>query len=345
MIDLNREIAALVRAGVPLEAGLSAISADEGSPASELAGRLSDRLQAGMSLADALRAEQPGFSPEYIAILESGLRSGRLPEALESLCGLVELEQESLQRTQVAFVYPLLVSILAWSGVCLFLPGFTATLRETYGVMNVPAGMFIGWLSSISDFVGGWGWPLLLAVVVGMCVWSLWVAILRPGGPGLSGSLLSSLPPLPAARRHYEVAHACQLLAALIEQQVPLADGVRLTAGTLKSRGLRLGLHKYADSLTAGIAPAEAATPLQAGVPLLGWLLSTPASPVFGPAAFRQAAKSYEQRGRQQFEWFRLLFPVGVVVLIGGGAVTLYALTVFLPLSEMLERMMWEPAG
>src|SRR5262245_24794668 len=101
LLDLNREIVALVRAGVPLEAGLSAAAADLSGPSSDVIRRLSERLAAGATLPAALAAEGNRLPRHYRAMVESGLRAGRLPQTLESLASVAESLQEVKQRLRL----------------------------------------------------------------------------------------------------------------------------------------------------------------------------------------------------------------------------------------------------
>src|SRR3954453_21823105 len=89
LVALNDEIAALVRTGLPLERGLRL--AGGGLPG-RLRGTmtvLADGMSRGASLPAALEAERERLPRIYRAVVEAGLRSGRLSGALEGLAGFV----------------------------------------------------------------------------------------------------------------------------------------------------------------------------------------------------------------------------------------------------------------
>src|SRR5882672_11228734 len=85
LIALTDEMSALVRAGVPLERGLAHASADLSRHSGKVAADLSARMQAGESLPRALADFPKTFSPVFRAVVDAGLRTGRLPAALEGL--------------------------------------------------------------------------------------------------------------------------------------------------------------------------------------------------------------------------------------------------------------------
>lgn len=69
LIALNREIASLIRAGIPLNVGLRGLSDGYGNRLTELSNRLADRLDQGQSLSAALDAEGPSISPVYSSVI------------------------------------------------------------------------------------------------------------------------------------------------------------------------------------------------------------------------------------------------------------------------------------
>src|SRR5689334_20098249 len=81
LIALNDEIAALARAGLPLESGLRAVGRDIAGGLGAAMTGLAARMDRGASLAEALAAEGGTFPPIYRAVVEAGLRAGRLPTA------------------------------------------------------------------------------------------------------------------------------------------------------------------------------------------------------------------------------------------------------------------------
>src|SRR3954466_9501814 len=85
LIALNDEIAALARAGMPLERGLMGVGGDLPGRLGRIASAIGRRMESGQTLPEALEAEGPAVPATYRAVVEAGLKSGRLAEALEGL--------------------------------------------------------------------------------------------------------------------------------------------------------------------------------------------------------------------------------------------------------------------
>ena len=111
---LNEEIAALARAGVPLERGLLRAGSDLSGSLKRITQALGSRLSRGESLPKALEAEKAAIPPLYRAVVEAGARSGRLPAALEGLARYVRSYSEARAAIGVALWYPILVLSLAY---------------------------------------------------------------------------------------------------------------------------------------------------------------------------------------------------------------------------------------
>ena len=116
LIALNDEIVALTRAGVPLERGLLDLGSDVPGRLGRIATALGERMSRGESLSEALASSGGGVPRVYRAVVEAGLRSGRLPVALEGLSAYARGYAEARRSIGLALWYPLMV--LAWRTPC-----------------------------------------------------------------------------------------------------------------------------------------------------------------------------------------------------------------------------------
>ena len=120
LIALNDEIVALTRSGMPLERGLLDLGSDLPGRLRAIALALGERMSRGESLPEALAASGAEVPPVYEAVVEAGLRSGRLPIALEGLSTFARGYLEARRSIGLALWYPLLVLTLAY-GLFLFI--------------------------------------------------------------------------------------------------------------------------------------------------------------------------------------------------------------------------------
>ena len=109
----NDLLSGIVRARLPLEAGLSAVAADWPGRAGSMLRQLQSQLQQGQSLESALTMLSSTLPGEYSALIRAGQYSGRLPEMLDDLSRLARLRQESRRLAVISLVYPLIVAVFA----------------------------------------------------------------------------------------------------------------------------------------------------------------------------------------------------------------------------------------
>ena len=82
----NQQLAAITKAGIPLEKGLRELANDVGSKSMrKLVDAIADELEAGVSIEEAFEKRQKRFPPLYGRILKAGVETGRLNEMLTSL--------------------------------------------------------------------------------------------------------------------------------------------------------------------------------------------------------------------------------------------------------------------
>ena len=120
LIALNEEIAALVRAGVPLETGLAELGDDLPGRLGKFAALLAQRTARGESLAQAITDDAGQLPPAYRAVVEAGVRAGRLPAALEAVAASARRLAETHRLVAMAAIYPVIVILVAWCGLLFF---------------------------------------------------------------------------------------------------------------------------------------------------------------------------------------------------------------------------------
>ncbi|HVW36015.1 MAG TPA: type II secretion system F family protein, partial [Pirellulales bacterium] len=140
---LNDEIAALVRAGVPLERGLLGLGADLPGALGRTITSLGERMSRGQTLADALAGEQPQIPRLYAAVVAAGVRSGRLAAALEELALTARQMIELRAMAGAALVYPLIVVSLAYVVWIGFVVWIAPIVEPGYRLFEAPTADWI----------------------------------------------------------------------------------------------------------------------------------------------------------------------------------------------------------
>jgi len=329
LVALNDEIAALVRVGVPLEAALAEVGGDLPGRLRKCAAVLAERTARGESLAQAIAAEAGQFPPAYRAVVEAGLRSGRLSAALESVAGPARRLAEARRMVAAGILYPLIVLLVAWGAFVLFTVKMAGSLLAMFRDFQIPAqslmAMFVRWGHSAA----WWGPPVPLLVVALAGVW--WFYSARAGlvEPRAAGWFLGWLPWTGRMMRQSRVASFADVLALLVESRVPLPEGIVLAAETVGGARLVASARQIAEALRRGEPLASTHLKDTGLPPLAAWLLIAGEKRGALLPALRHTAETYHQRARYLAEKARVFVPILLTLVIGGGAVAVYAALVF----------------
>ena len=180
---VTRQIATLVRSGMPLEESLLAVSQQTDKPRlkSILLG-VRSRVMEGHSLAEGLAEFPQAFPDLYRATVAAGEQSGHLDTILERLADYAEVRQQLRQRVSQALIYPIILvslSILIVSGLLVYVVPQVVGVFENTG-QDLPA--LTAGLIAMSDFLRNNGWWLIVLFVLAVYVAK---RLLRRPGPRL----------------------------------------------------------------------------------------------------------------------------------------------------------------
>ncbi|WP_165073656.1 type II secretion system F family protein [Paludisphaera rhizosphaerae] len=339
LIALNAEIAALVRAGSPLEFGLGRSGKDLPGRLGQVASKLSARMERGQTLVEALDAEKGTIPPLYRAVVEAGSRTGNVASALEGLSKYLRGYAEARDAVGLALWYPLLVATLAYFlflGVAVVLvPRFVSAFAH----LGLPATRTLEILDGVGRTAWAWWpiWPVLLVLIA-----FAWV---RSGKASWfdarSWNFLGLFPWMRSLVRDYRSAAFAELLALLLENRIGYPDAVTLAAEATGEAGLIGDSHKIAEAMRSGRPADQAVVEGSASSfsPMLRWVLAHGRTEGSVVQALRNLAPMYRSRAALRAAKLRTLLPSLIVVFVGATAALIYALTLFLPLTGLLKEL------
>lgn len=336
-VALNDEIAALVRAGLPLDRGLMGASSGARGRLGLVAGSLARRLEGGASLAEALDAEGDRVPPVYRAVVEAGVRSGRLATALEGLADLARRQMELRSVLGLSMVYPWIVVCLAYGMLVGFLTFLVPRLSTAFASFRLPEPWGLRALEDLGRSSWYW-WPLgpIVLIVAWFCWWRSGRASAFPIG---RGGWFGRLPGISRVFQWSSWSGFADLLALLVAHDVPMGSALRLAGRASGDSRLARSADGLADQLEAGQVRLN--DRLKGVPPLLVWLVGGAGGAAGGSlvGSLRRMAESYRRRAILQSEVARIVFPMVATFAVGGLTALVYVITLFLPISVLLDQL------
>ncbi len=167
---LTRQLATLLRSGLPLEETLQAVAEQTEKPrVQRIVLGVRSKVVEGHPLADGLRDFPQAFPEIYRATVSAGEQSGKLDSVLERLSDYTESRQVMGQQVSNALVYPIVLLVLSFGIVSFLLayvvPQVVAVFQSSNQELPVATRILIGMSDLIRHY---WFYAL---IVIGAIVW------------------------------------------------------------------------------------------------------------------------------------------------------------------------------
>lgn len=235
-IDLFRQLATLLKAGLPLAQGLELLS--QGHPHKGwrlLLHALRLRVLSGMPFSQALGQWPQVFPPLFAALMQVGELTGQLDICCAQLADQQSRQQHLWHKVAKALRYPLfilLVAIAVSAGMLLFvLPEFVSV----YASFNAPLPAFTAAVMALSTGLQRWGGWLAL----GLLLSAVGCQALRRRSPTwqrLEQRLLLRLPLLSPLWRGSQLSQIYAILQLTQQAGITLLEGLQAAEATLTTR-------------------------------------------------------------------------------------------------------------
>src|SRR5215468_5018941 len=122
MLALTRELATLLRAGLPLDRALEIlIGLAQAPPVAQLLQTIRDNVRGGKSLSQALDMHRDVFSRFYVNIVRAGEAGGALGVVLSRLADTMERNKELRESVKSALIYPTILIGVAVASIMVLL--------------------------------------------------------------------------------------------------------------------------------------------------------------------------------------------------------------------------------
>lgn len=302
-IALNGEIASLIRIGLPLEVGLRS-SNHKGLQ------QITQRLKNGESLQSALNESSANLPPAYRAVVEAGLASGRLGESVQTVSRAAQAMATLRRRLSLASIYPSIILVLAFAFLALILPYLLDPLSQLIDSgRGHSSSQFRSFLRLFTENPTGWLYWLPI-----LCIALLWAS-------GGLAALALRLPGLGRVLRFYRISTFADLTAGLVTGDIPLERSIVLAAEASGDKRLTRDAAKVMERLRAGEPPVAALKSLVSLPSFARWMILAGAAQGTLPATLRNVATWASRRAAAGLDWFSLLAPAALIVLVGGFAV------------------------
>ncbi|WP_396431989.1 type II secretion system F family protein [Limnohabitans sp.] len=223
---MTRQLAALLRAGVPLLQALTMLSRSLPSgPLVEIVQAVQNDVASGMALHEALARHPSHFTGLYTSMVQAGESAGILDSMMERLAHTLEKNEGLRSRLRSALMYPTAVLGVATAVLVLILVFVVPVFEDVFKSFGADLPWATQMVVALSDGLSASG-PLVMAgIVLGVWFWQRPQAAQARFKTAKDRWLLK-LPLLGPLIGTAVVARWAQTLSALLAAGVPLAEAL-----------------------------------------------------------------------------------------------------------------------
>lgn len=330
---LTRQIATLVRSGLPLEEALAAVSEQTEKPrVRSIVMGVRAKVMEGHTLADGLSDFPTVFDELYIATVAAGEQSGHLDTVLERLADYTENREQLRSRTVNAMLYPVLLFVVCISIVALLLTFVVPKIVKQFENSKAELPMLTQVLIAISDFLRDWGW--LLLIVVGLAAWGFRRWLRDPNARRRFHATLLRVPLLGKVVRGSNTARFARTFSTLTSSAVPVLEALRISGEVVTNLPMRDAVQDAATRVREGAPIGKSLGSSKIFPPMMIHLISSGESSGELETMLDRAATNQEREMDSILSAaVGLLGPL--MILFMGGMVLLIVLAMLLPIFQL----------
>lgn len=249
---ITRQFATLLSAGLPVEEALLAVG--EQTDKSRIKGLIlsvRSKVVEGHALASALREHPEAFSALFCATVAAGEKTGHLDKVLLRLADYTEQQWHMRQKLKTALIYPSMIVLVAIGIVGFLLEYVVPKMIAVYGHLNQTLPLLTEILIAISDFIKGYGFYILLILIIGIYGWRQALkrsAALREK----SHRFLLRLPLLGYAIRTANTARFARTLSILTAAGVSVLEAMNISAQLITTIPIRNAVEEAVHRVREG---------------------------------------------------------------------------------------------
>jgi len=333
----TRQLAALLKAGMPLLRSLEALAAQQRSPSFKwLIEELADNIRSGNAFSQGLRQFDKEFDRLYVNLVRAGEASGSLDRVLERLAGYMDKTQSMKAKLIAATIYPAVVMAMSLAIVVVLLvfvvPQFEKIFEEQLVGQEMPA--LTQAVMDASLFVSE-RWPLLLAALL-LAAFGLKLLKATEAGRSATDFLKLRVPKLGDLFSKIYISRFARTLGALLTSGVPVLDALQIARDASGNKLIMDAIDKVRNRVKDGEPMRDPMVATGVFPPMVTSMVEVGEETGGLPEMLDQVANMYDEEIDNAVVGLTSLVEPLMIVLLAGVVITI-VLALFLPFVKIIQ--------
>lgn len=247
----TRQLATLLKAGIPLSEGLAALAEQSDSRKLQLVlGEIRQRVNEGEALASALGRHGRVFPELYVNMVRSGEAAGNLDAVLVRLADFLDAQNALRSKVGGALTYPIIMMVvgsLVMGVLMVFVvPQITQVFEDSARALPVKTQVLIG----VSNLVSGYWFVVLPAGLGSAWLGRRWAR--SPAGRARLDRVKLRVWLIGPLLRYLAVARFARTLATMLASGVPVLVALDIVKRVLNNTVLEKVIEEARDAIREG---------------------------------------------------------------------------------------------
>ena len=335
VVIFTRQLSTLVDADMPISEGLRTLARQvEKSAFRKIISEVSEAVEAGSSLSNALASHPKLFSSFYIKLVQSGEVSGKLHESLLYLAEYLERSRGINSKIQGALAYPAFVVfaliIVTLIMVVYVLPQLLSIFEEA-GVENLPFTTRV--LIWVTDFINTYLYYLILGLLT--LIYMGWTYIKTPAGKEQLDNIKIKFPSLGIVIRNLYLARISESLSTLIKAGIPILDAIKITSDLVGNENYRKIMLAAEENVRGGGTMSEILVKYKEVPPLFSSMVAIGEKTGKLDFMLEHISKFYKSESDTTIDNISQLIEPILVLILGFGVAVLVS-SILLPIYNLV---------
>lgn len=248
----SRQIATMMKAGVPIVGALEIIASGNKNPRMQkLVNSVRADVESGSSLSEAISKHPAQFDELYRNLVRAGESAGVLETVLDTIATYKENLEALKGKIKKALFYPAVVVAVALLVCAILLVFVVPTFEDVFEGFGADLPAFTQLILDMSDFMVSWWWLILLFTIgAGM---ALMAAFKRSVAfQHFADKVVLQVPVIGQIMHNSSIARFSRTLAVTFKAGVPLVEALDTVAGATGNSVYEKAVLRIRDDVSVG---------------------------------------------------------------------------------------------
>ena len=330
---MTRQLATLVRAGIPLVESLSSLTETvENEALIRILTQVRESVNEGTAFSKSLAQYPKVFPNLYVNMVAAGEASGTLEAVLERLADFMEGQTRLQGKVLGALAYPGLMMVIGSLMVSVLMVAVVPKVTSIFENLGRELPWYTKLLIFVSSAVANWWWLMLGLAVLGLFAFRRWVG--TPAGRLSFDTLMLRLPIFGSLNLLVSVARFSRTLSTLLNSGVQLLTAMEIGRNVLGNVKLQHVIDTAIGAIREGQSIAEPLKRSRAFPPMMTNMIAVGERTGQLEEMLDNVSRAYESEVDTRVIALTSLLEPAMIVLLGT-VVGFIAMAILMPLIQM----------